>query len=98
MARKRLRPKVYTVGLKDYIAYFFERLFLACFIFFTRFIPIKYLYPVAARIGKIGAVLSPAYKQRVLGNLNPGFWKRKKDKGEVGYLSRVYGQYHQKLF
>jgi hypothetical protein len=52
MAQKRSRPKVYTVGLKDYIAYFFERLFLACFIFFTRFIPITYLYPAAARIGK----------------------------------------------
>ena len=78
MARKRLRPKVYTVGLKDYIAYFFERLFLAGFIFFTRFIPITYLYPVAARIGKIGAVLSPAYKQRVLGNLTLAFGKEKK--------------------
>lgn len=78
MKRKRLRPKVYTIGLKDYIAYFFERLFLACFIFFTRFIPITYLYPVADRIGKIGAVLSPAYKQRVLGNLNLAFGKEKK--------------------
>jgi len=78
MARKTLRSKLYTVGLKDDIAYFFERLFLAFFIFFTRFIPIKYLYPVAARIGKIGAVLSPAYKQRVFGNLNLAFGKEKK--------------------
>jgi KDO2-lipid IV(A) lauroyltransferase len=78
MAQKRLRSKVYSVGPKDYIAYFFERLFLACFIFFTRFIPITYLYPVATRIGKTGAVLSPAYKQRILGNLTLAFGKEKK--------------------
>ncbi|WAC08978.1 MAG: lysophospholipid acyltransferase family protein [Thermodesulfobacteriota bacterium] len=83
MAQKRSRPKVYTVGLKDYIAYFFERLFLACFIFFTRFIPITYLYPAAARIGKIGAVLSPAYKQRILGNLNLAFGKEKKTREKL---------------
>jgi Lauroyl/myristoyl acyltransferase len=83
MAQKRLRSKVYTVGLKDYIAYFFERLFLAGFIFFTRAIPITYLYPVAARIGKIGAVLSPAYKQRILGNLNLAFGKEKKTREKL---------------
>ena len=78
MKRKGLKSKVYTIGLKDYIAYFFERLFLAGFIFFTRFIPITYLYPGAARIGKIGVVLSPAYKKRVLGNLNLAFGKEKR--------------------
>jgi Kdo2-lipid IVA lauroyltransferase/acyltransferase len=78
MKRKRLRPKVYTVGLKEYIPYFFERLFLAGFIFVTRFITIKYFYPVAARIGKIGAALSPSYRQRVVGNLTLAFGKEKK--------------------
>ena len=83
MAKKRLRPKVYTIGLKDYIAYFFERLFLAFFIFFTRFIPIKCLYPVAARIGKIGAMLSPPYRKRVVGNLTLAFGKEKKPREKM---------------
>jgi KDO2-lipid IV(A) lauroyltransferase len=83
MVKKKFAPKVYKVGFKDYIIYFFERLFLACFIFFTRFISITYLYPVAARIGKTGAVLSPAYKQRVLGNLNLAFGKEKKTKEKL---------------
>jgi KDO2-lipid IV(A) lauroyltransferase len=83
MAQKRFRHKVYTVGLKDYIPYFFERLFLAGFIFFTRFLPIKYLYLVAAGLGKIGAVLSPSYRQRVLGNLTLAFGKEKKTKEKM---------------
>ena len=78
MAQKRLRPKVYSVGLKDYILYFFERLFLAGFIFFTRFISIKFFYPFASCIGKIGTMLSPSHRQRVFGNLNLAFGKEKK--------------------
>jgi len=78
MPRKKFGPKVYNVGLIDYILFFFERLFLAFFIFFTRFFSIKHLYPLAARIGKLGTVLSPSYRQRVLGNLTLAFGKEKK--------------------
>ncbi|HPD60289.1 MAG TPA: hypothetical protein PKV48_00810 [Thermodesulfobacteriota bacterium] len=78
-----MQPKVYIVGLKDYIPYFFERLFLAFFIFFTRFIPIKYFYPVTAGIGKIGAMLSPSYRKRVVGNLNLAFGKEKKPREKM---------------
>lgn len=83
MAKKRYRPKTYNVSPLDHTLYFFERLFLAFFIFFTRFIPIKYLYPLAARIGKIGAKLSSAYQQRVLGNLSLAFGKEKKLKEKL---------------
>lgn len=75
--RQSLRSKVYKVGLTDYILYFFERLFLAGFVFVTRFVPITRLYPIAEGIGKIVASVSPAYRQRVMGNLTLAFGKEK---------------------
>ena len=82
MARK-FRPKVYNIGLKDYILYFFERLFLVFFIFLTRFLPIKRLYPVATLIGTIGSHLSSPYQERVLGNLTLAFGTEKKIKEKI---------------
>jgi len=83
MPKKSIKPKIYKVEVKDYILYFFERIFLAVFVFLTRFIPIKYFYPLATLIGKIGSFIFPPYKRRVLGNLELAFGPEKTAKEKI---------------
>jgi len=75
---KKIRPFHYGF-------YFFERILVSLFIFISRILPLKFIYPLSEFIGTMISPFLFSHRRRVMGNLDLAFGseKNRKEKLEI---------------